>query len=580
MAGSSALNTNTVTDLVTTSVFIGGEELSAEHQVLDILVEKEINRIPSARIVLLDGDPAQRDFALSDTDMFMPGNEVEIRAGYHSDEETIFEGVVVKHAVRIRPDHSYLTVVCKDVSVKLTIGRKNKCFYDKTDSEIIGEIVDTYRIENEIESTDVRHKEMVQFSATDWDFCVVRAQANGKVCIVDDGKISVKTPDPTGPAVVSAEFGSTILDFDAEMDARGQAGSIKASGWNDAEQAVEEVEAEMPDLLLNGNVDFKELSKALGEVTVEIRNGGNMPSDELQQWADARAFFGRMSKTRGRVKVRGNAEIKPGTVLDIEGVGERFNGKVFVSGARHQIVNGLWTVDAQFGIDPKWFAEKADVSDLPASGLLAAVHGLQTGVVTSLEDPGNAGHIKVTIPAYEGGEQELWARVATLDAGENRGSFFMPEVDDEVILGFVNDDPRMPVVLGMLNSSAKPPPLQSSDDNNEKGFVTRSGMKLLFDDEKKSITIVTPGGKKIFADDDSGVITLEDENSNEVTLNSSGIKLKSSGNISIKAGGDVEIEGNNVNVKAKMELKAESDMTVQLSATATTEIKGAIVKIN
>jgi Rhs element Vgr protein len=388
MADASTIQTLRSPDLVTTSILVDGEELSAEYQVLNIVVDKEVNRIPAARIVLLDGDPSKRTFEISERDLFIPGKEIEIKAGYHSDNETIFKGVVVKMSIKIRSGDSYLHVLCKDAAEKLTNGRKSRYFYDQADSDIIGMIADGHGLEKDIDNTTVQHDEMVQYNVTDWDFCVVRAQANGKVVIVDDGKISVKTPDTSQEEVETVTYGSTILDLDAEMDARDQAGSFKTTAWNVADQELKETEADEPDVEMNGNVPFDKLSNAAGHDALELKNGAAINDAELQQWANAKALFSRMAKVRGRVKFRGAAVVKPGKMLKLDGVGDRFNGKVFVSGVRHQIVNGGWTTDAQFGIDPKWFSEKNKINDLPAAGLLAAVHGLQVGIVTQIErDP-------------------------------------------------------------------------------------------------------------------------------------------------------------------------------------------------
>ena len=107
------------------------------------------------------------------------------------------------------------------------------------------------------------------------------------------------------------------------------------------------------------------------------------------------------------------------------------------------------------------------------------MHGLQVGIVTELAgDPGKEHRIRVKVPLAGMDEQGVWARVATLDAGDQRGTVFRPEKDDEVVLGFFHDDPAQPVVLGMLHSSAKAPPIEPTDDNDEKGYVSRSKIAL------------------------------------------------------------------------------------------------------
>jgi uncharacterized protein involved in type VI secretion and phage assembly len=158
--------------------------------------------------------------------------------------------------------------------------------------------------------------------------------------------------------------------------------------------------------------------------------------------------------------------------------------------------------------------------------------------------------------------------------------FFRPEIGDEVIVGFLNDDPRDPIILGMLNSSAKPAPLQAADKNDQKGYVSRTAMKLIFDDDKKSIDIETPGGRSILIDDDSGVIKLEDGNGNKIVLNSDGISIESAKAISLKANTDITIEGNNVSSKAQMSFTAEGNSGLELKSSATTVLKGSLVQIN
>ncbi|WP_024769974.1 type VI secretion system tip protein VgrG [Aquimarina macrocephali] len=581
MAKGSVIQTSKNADLVTSKVLVNGEELSKAYQVKTISIEKEVNRISTAKLIITDGEPSKQDFELSNQELVIPGAEIEITAGYHSDEETIFKGIVIKHNIKIRPNGSYLIVECKDEAVKLTIGRKSKYFYDKKDSDIIEEIVGDYGIDNDVEATKYEHKELVQYNVSDWDYIVSRAQANGKLCFVDNGELTVAKPDFNSDPVETITFGSTILDLDAEIDARHQIDKVTSYGWNYSDQEIVEVEANDPSVSLNGNLSASDLSSVIALENLELRHGGSLTTEELQDWSDAKWMFQQLSKVRGRVKFQGVPAVKPGTLLELQGVGDRFNGKIYITGVSHHIAEGNWTVDAQFGINPQWFSETYDINALPASGLLSGICGLQVGIVSQLEeDPDGEERILVQIPIINNEEQGIWCRVVSLDAGENRGAFFRPEIEDEVIVGFVNDDPNDAIVLGMLHSSAKPSPITASDDNHEKGFVTRSEMKVLFDDDKKSITIETPAGKKIVLDEDAGSIIVEDDNSNVITIDSSGIAVESAGDISLTASGDVNIEGTNVNIKASAECKAEGGAGIEVSSSAIATLKGSLVQIN
>jgi len=581
MPNSRTIETSRSADLVTFKILIEGTELSAAHQVKNISVEKEINRIPFAQIVFFDGEAASQNFSLSNEDLLIPGKNIEIKAGYHSDDETIFKGIIIKQSIKIRESNSVLIVECRDEAVKMTIGRKSNFYYESKDSDIIEEIIGKYALESDVEATSFTNKEMVQYRASDWDFIMTRAQINGQICTVDDGKITISKPDLSQDAIETVAFGATLLDFDAEIDARKQFNTITAYGWNPSEQEIVEAEATDPAISLNGNISVSDLAEIINLENLELKSGGSYNSTQLKDWSDAKSLFQQLSKTRGHVKFQGIPTVKPGTMLKLEGVGERFNGKIFISAVRHEIVDGNWTVDAEFGMNPKWFSETYDISELPAAGIIPAVSGLQIGVVSQLEsDPDGEDRILVKIPIINNEEQGIWTRIATLDAGNNRGSFFLPEIGDEVIVGFVNDDPNHAVILGMLHSSAKPAPLTASDDNHEKGFVTRSEMKLIFNDEKKSITIETPGGKKVTIDEDAGAIVIEDENSNKITMDSDGVAMESGKDFSIKATGDCNIEAMNINVKANAQFKAEGSAGAEVSTSAVAVLKGSLVQIN
>jgi uncharacterized protein involved in type VI secretion and phage assembly len=299
-------------------------------------------------------------------------------------------------------------------------------------------------------------------------------------------------------------------------------------------------------------------------------------------------MFQQLSKIRGRVKFQGIAAVKPGTILKLQGVGDRFNGKVYITAINHHISEGNWTVDAQFGINPRWFSETYDINSMPASGLLSGICGIQIGIVSQLEeDPDGENRILVQIPIVNSEEQGIWCRVASLDAGENRGAFFLPEISDEVIVGFINDDPNDGVVLGMLHSSAKPAPIEALDDNHEKGFVTRSNMRVHFNDDTKTITIDTPAGNVIKLDEESTSITIEDQNGNTTTMDSSGTSMNSATDIKIEASGKIDIKAGAAMTlaAAQMAISAQSSMevkgaTAKLAGDGITEIKGSIVNIN
>ncbi len=149
MVNTTLLPTAQSTDLPSFTVFADGNELPGTVNIVSLLVNKTVNRIPMARIIFKDGEAASQDFPLSNGDALLPGKEIEITAGYHNDNESIFKGVVVKHSIRIGSNRqSYLTVECKYPAYRLSIGRRNRYFTDTKDSEAIADMLQFYNLEN------------------------------------------------------------------------------------------------------------------------------------------------------------------------------------------------------------------------------------------------------------------------------------------------------------------------------------------------------------------------------------------------------------------------------------------------
>lgn len=568
-------------DLPTLKILIGDTKISGAYQVVSVDVYKVFNKIATATILLLDGDPASQTFAISSSDDFKPGNEIEIKAGYHNDETTIFKGIIIGHGLRSTKNNpSYLSIEAKDKAVRMTVGRKSSLYYDVKDSEIIEELSRSASLLTEVETSSVTHKEMVRNYSTDWDFIISRADVNGLLVLTDDNKLIAKKPDTSSKPLFTLNYGTNLYEFEVEMDARSQHSTIKSFTWSYADQALKESESSTPSFTENGNISSGDLAKVLQADEIIQSHGGSLSDEEIKAWSDSKMLKSKLSKIKGRAKFQGNADVKPGTMLTLQGVGDRFNGNIFITGVRHQIDSRNWETDVQFGFDEEWFYESTDIVDKPSAGLIPAINGLQIAVVVDLEDPDGEDRVQIKIPIINGDEKGIWARVATLDAGKERGSFFRPEIDDEVIVGFINDDPRYPVIVGMVNSSAKPAPLTASNDNNEKGFVTRSKMKFIFNDDKNNVTLETPAGKKVIVDDNAGAITLQDENNNKIEMNSNGIMLESASDIVIKAAGDVKIEGTNVKNKANAQFRAEGSGGAELSTSAVAIVKGSLVQIN
>ena len=571
----------------TFTVKIDGHAIPEMLQVYAVTITKETNRIPSAKLIDIDGEPSKTDFSVSSGTEFVPGKEIEIFAGQQSNEDSVFKGIIVKHGIAVKKGgRSQLQIECKDKSFRMTLGRSSAYYVDQKDSEIANTLLGKHKISiDNIENTKKKFPETVQYDTTDWDFMLARMDVNGKLVFMNDGKATIKAPDFSGTPVLTLQYGSTIHECDAEMDARNQYKSVKAIAWDQGSQDILKINGQDPsNIKENGNFSTSELADVTGVDEIVLRHGGTLSQDELQSWADACWQKSRMAKIRGSVSFDGFAGVKPGDLVALKGLGDRFNGNVFVAAIRHELSKGGWITIVQFGMNPEWFSDQLSPSYQPANSLLPGIQGLHSGVVSQLEnDPEGEDRVLVKLPLVDLGGNGTWARVATLDAGKKRGSFFRPDRGDEVLVGFLNNDPRKAVILGMMNSSKLPAAIQPKDSNKIKGFFFSSEMEIRFNDEDPSMTFQTKSGNKVIISEKSNAegITLQDQHGNKIMLNKDGITLESAKKMILKAStGDIEIEGMNVKQMAQAEFKAEGAAGLEVSSTAIAKLKGSLVQIN
>lgn len=586
------------TDLVSLTILIDGKAIRDAYEIVRVWVHREVNRIPSARIVLHDGNPAQETFALSESTDFVPGKEVEIKAGYHSQDTTLFKGVIVKHSIKIRSDSSELVVTCYDKALKLTVGRKSTLFVKQKDSDVLSKLIQNAGLSATVEATTETHEELPQYYATDWDFIVGRAEVNGKLVVVDDGKVNVKAPAVNGSPGLMVSYGSSLQQLEAEIDARSQMASVTCSAWDFTQQQVVSGSSQEPGVNQQGNLTGKKLAEVLSASDYGMQTPVPLTADALKAWANARLLKSRLARIRGTASFQGNATVKPGELIQLEGLGARFNGNAFIASVTHTIEEGDWVTQLGFGLSPRWFAEEQDDIEAPlASGLLPGIQGLHIATVKQIDqDPDGQTRICVTAPLLDKGTDGIWARFASGYATNKAGIFILPEIGDEVVLGFLNDDPRYPVVLGSLYSSKHAPPFTPDAKNTTKAIVTNGQVKIRIDDENKVLVIETPGGQIVTLSDQDKSITLQDSNSNKITMSSSGIALDSPKDISLKASGNVKIEasmgvnvkagtaldmqGMTVSAKADTQFSAQGQASSQLTSSGEVTVQGAIVMIN
>ena len=259
------------------------------------------------------------------------------------------------------------------------------------------------------------------------------------------------------------------------------------------------------------------------------------------------------------------------------------------------MADGVYLTKIKFGVQPNILNGDKTPNQIP---VFNPIKGLHVGKVTKIDaDPDGEYKIQVLIPALKQTGLGVWARLGHLYATSGAGSFFIPEVGSSVVIGFLNEDPRFPVVLGSLYNSSNAPPETISAENPKKAFYSKSLLKLEFDDKDKILTLLTPGGSSIIISDKDKEINIKDLNGNKIKTSSSGIEITSDFNITIKSGqkvvisgttgvnvecsgGDIGIKGLNVAAEAQVKASFKGTAQAELVASGQTVVKGGVVMIN
>jgi len=587
-------------DLVTWQISVEGTTIPTDYQVTSIEIEQTVNRIARARLRLKDGNAATQDFAISASATFVPGSAISISLGYDNTNQTVFSGVITGQRLSLsgRID-STLEVDCRDSAIQLTVGRKSAAYSKTKDSEVISTILSNAGLQADVADTSIKLEELVQYDSSDWDFIVSRAEINGMLVLTLSGKVKVFDPLKQSAPSITLTHGSTLYGFQGELSAIGQLDQVKASAWDPVNRQLLSASASSS-FTGPGNLTSKKLASLMKQNEVSLQTGASETQDSLSAWAKAQVAKSELAKIVASATIQGRNDLTPGQTVKLAGLGERFNGTHLVTGMRHDVRAGNWRSELKLGHERHWFVEQHEVSAPRAAGLLPGIQGLFNGTVLKIDaDPDNQFRIQVEVALFNDNNSGIWARMAHFYATDSQVAFFLPEVGDEVVLGFLNGDPRYPVILGSLYGKNRKPNSKLTPDsaNSQKALYTKNGLYLLFDDKDKIMTFATPGGNQLVLDDKNGKVQIIDQNNNSIQLDSNGITLKSASSLTAQAaqsvtikgdsgismqssGGDVNVKGSDIALTAQAQLTAKGNASAEIQGGGQLTLKGGTVMIN
>jgi len=559
---------------------INGSPVSEKfiEDVLHISVEESLH-IPSMCNLIINNDyfpgAGEADRPWEHESKLKIGNTVKIKYQSSTTEEfkdkgieTIFEGEITGIECNFT-DESQAPIIIRgyDVSHRLHRGRYNRSFQNMTDSDVVKKIIGEIGITaGNIESSGAPHEYVFQENQTNMEFLRERAFAIGFELFIKDNKLFFQKPQKTDS--LNLEWLKDFNSFRVRVNSAEQVSSVEVRGWNyeQKKSIVGTAEAEKV-ITKNQNGKGREVStkfdlnrKPPKMIVVDRPVSSDREANKMAQ-AICNELGGEFICADARAQ--GNPKIRVSKVVNLKDMG-KYDGEYYITETRHLYHKRVYTTE----FTVRGLRGGNLLTLLSPKTRLQPGQTLMVGIVTDNKDPKNWGRVKVKLPTLTEDHESNWARVVALGAGGKGGGmgfYCLPEINDEVLVGFEHGDIHRPYIIGgVWNGKDKPPEnVKDTIVSNKvrlRTIKTRTGHTLQFVEENKGsskagIYIETAGGNKISLNDSDRYVEIETKGGHKIKMDDRGrsISVDSQGDLSLNAKGKIDIKANmNITIKGMM----------------------------
>lgn len=568
------------------------EGSDAPPELFDVLSELEVDQslhMPAMfTLRIVESMTSRSTWKWTDDARISVGKAIKVLVKVGSADVELVDGEVTSIELDVGKDVSNAMLIVRgyDKSHRLHRGSKTRAFVQQTDSQIAQSVIGEAGLSAQATSTSVTHEHVFQANLSDWDFLNERAHRNGFVLRFADGKVKFEKPEAISGATVSLDMGSTLIEFRPRFAATPQVNSVEVRGWDPNTKRFANATATNPSWsptasnLSSGRAAAQQGFSSAAKLV--LTEQGTAVVGQAQALAGATLNAISSADLTGDGVCWGNPTVKPGAKLNITGLGTRFSGTYFVTSARHSYTpeDGYLTEFTIGGMDSGTLAALllADPRKNHRAAITRTPWQLAVGIVTNNADSEQGARVKVKFPWLSDDLESNWAPVVSPMAGAGRGLIILPEVNDEVVVGFLDGDFNAPYVLGSVWNGKDKAPLATDKlvQNGEvvqRQFKTRAGHTFTFDDSSSGAKIELidkTGSNKIIIDSQSKKIEI---------ISGGDINITATGKISVDAKSEAKVSAPNVSVtaQAKLELKGAQ---IAISGTAQVKISAPMVQIN
>jgi phage protein D/phage baseplate assembly protein gpV len=558
-------------------VLLNGSELELD-KLLDVQVRDNL-LLPDTATVRIQ-DPQASEV----TTAFTVGDKLEVKLGAREADTltTVFKGEIVAIEPEFTQGKCVVAARAYDLGWRLNRQRTSRTFQNQTAEDMVKTVASAVGLSpGRVESTAAVHEYFQQSMETDWEFCWRLATMNNFEFHVEDDTFHFRPRAATAPAVTLAWGGDgDLLTFRPRMSGVGQVKEVTVA--NHDPKAAQPLVGRASSPRLAGASEAiagrDDVVGALAAGTVVVADRVVTTQAEADKVAQSTLDRLTSSFVEAEGKAHGDPKIGAGATVKLERVGQ-FSGTYVLTQTTH-VFRGGTGYTTSFVISGRTSQTFGDL--VRRDGQRDWASSLVVGVVTNNNDPDGMGRVRVKFPALGDNIEGWWARVATINAGDQRGLYMLPQLGDEVVVAFEHGDPRRPFVLGSLyHGKAKLPDDLRDAQERKAAFGVKSDHKIILDG-KQEMGLRT--GEKL-------TIEVKKDGKNGTgnsLLDAQGnIEEKAAQNIKMSAGQSIEIGANqSVTIKGASSVTVESQgslqlkgATVDIQAQGPVNVKGAMINL-